>query len=265
MVTGDSPIVALAVHNGHAVRDEVAGFLALDEADRLREEDPYTGEWTGLAANRMIGLQSRFEIDLNRPREEAVYRTPEDAWGLQVWKTPPPPGMFQRSLEEYDAFYRALRVLLLNVENRHGRFVVLDLHSYNHRRSGPDGPAADTEGNPQVNVGTGSMDRDRWAGVVDRFLKDLRGYPFPGGNLDVRENVKFRGRQVAAWVHSNFPETGCALAVEVKKFFMDEWTGERDLIRFHEVGRALASTVPGILDGLHPRRFVTSPDVGQTG
>ena len=30
--------------------------------------------------------RSRFEVDLNRPREEAVYRVPEDCWGLDVWR-----------------------------------------------------------------------------------------------------------------------------------------------------------------------------------
>ena len=41
--------------------------------------------------------------------------------------------------------------------------VVFDLHTYNHRRNGPDGPPADPAGNPQVNIGTGTMNRDRWA------------------------------------------------------------------------------------------------------
>lgn len=46
---GRGPIVAVAVHDGHAVRDEIAGYLALDEPGRLREEDPFTGEWTAVA------------------------------------------------------------------------------------------------------------------------------------------------------------------------------------------------------------------------
>ena len=32
---GDSPLVAAAIHHGHAVREEVAALLALPEADRL--------------------------------------------------------------------------------------------------------------------------------------------------------------------------------------------------------------------------------------
>ncbi len=66
-------------------------------------------------------------------------------------------------------------------------------------------PPADEAENPQVNVGTGTMDRARWAPVVDRFIADLRAYDFPGGRLDVRENVKFRGGHFSRWVHETFP------------------------------------------------------------
>ena len=83
---GHGPLVATAIHDGHAIRDELVGHLALGESDRLREEDPFTELWTHAARTRVVGLRSRFEVDLNRPRESAVYRTPVDAWGLQVWK-----------------------------------------------------------------------------------------------------------------------------------------------------------------------------------
>jgi len=249
--TGEGPLVAAAVHHGHAVREEVARLLALADSERLREEDPYTGEWTAIAPNRVIALRSRFEVDLNRPRGEAFYRTAKDAWGLEVWAKEPPAGLVERSLAEHDAFYRAMRDLLKDVERRHGRFVVFDLHSYNHRRQGPDGPPADPAGNPQVNLGTGTMDRERWAPLVDRFVADLRSFPFPGGPLDVRENVKFLGRALPQFVHSNFPKTGCALAIEVKKFFMDEWTGQRSPELFAALRHALGSTVPGLIDELN--------------
>ena len=244
---GDGPLVAVAVHDGHAVRPEVANLLALEPEERLREEDPHTGEWTQLAPTRVIALRSRFEIDLNRPRNEAFYRTPDDAWGLKVWKKTPPDGLMQRSLEQHDAFYDFLGGLLRDVERRYGKFVVLDLHSYNHRREGPDGPLADPEKNPQVNVGTGSMDRARWGALVDRFISDLRSFDFPGGHLDVRENVKFVGRAIPQFVHKTFPGSGCALAVEFKKFFMDEWSGKLDRKLHTQIGSALRHTVPGLL------------------
>jgi hypothetical protein len=247
---GSGPLIATAVHDGHDVRDEVANHLDLADAGRLREEDPFTGDWTESAATRVVGTRSRFEVDLNRPRDKAVYRTPADAWGLSVWKDNPPDEMFQQSLAEYDGFYDAMRKLFQEVAREHQHFVVFDLHSYNHRRDGPDGPPADPEGNPQVNIGTGTMDRRRWAPVVDTLIETLRSYDFPGGKLDVRENVKFLGGNWPRWIHENFPDSGVAIAIEFKKFFMDEWTGEPDGDSVESIGRALRSTAPAVLDAL---------------
>jgi hypothetical protein len=203
-----------------------------------------------MAGTRVVPRISRFEVDLNRPREQAVYERPEDAWGLQLWKNPLPADLVERSRREHDAFYAEMRTILADIEKRHGRFVVFDLHSYNHLREGTDGPVADPEKNPEVNVGTGTMDRERWAPVVDRFIHDLRAFDFLGRQLDVRENVKFRGRNLAGFVHQSFPRSGCTLAVEFKKFFMNEWTGEIEPATFDAIRAALCSTVPGVVEEL---------------
>lgn len=244
------PIAVAAIHDGHALRPEVAEAIALSGEERLHEEDPFTAEWTTLAGTRLIGLRSRFEVDLNRPREHAVYRRPADAWGLSVWRQPLDDRIRRASLEIYDAFYGAAWRALSALQQRFGRFVVLDLHSYNHRRLGPDGPMADPAQNPDVNVGTGTLPREEWAAVVDRFLDDLAGVNMMGRRLDVRENVKFRGGHFASWIHEQFPGTGCALAVDVKKFFMDEWTGNPDWAQLEAVRGALAATVPGLIEAL---------------
>lgn len=226
IVSGEAPLVAAAVHDGHAVRPEVADLLALTARERMREEDPYTGRLTSISDSRIVARRSRFEVDLNRPREKAVYRRPEDAWGLDVWRTEPPEELVERSLAEYDAFYAAVEDVLTEKERRHGRFVVYDIHSYNHRRDGPAAPPADPGRNPDINVGTGSMDRQRWAPVVDRLIADLRSVDLLGRKLQVGENVRFTGGEFPTWVHHEFPRSGCAIALEIKKFFMDEWTGE---------------------------------------
>ena len=136
------------------------------------------------------------------------------------------------------------------MERRFGHFVVLDFHSYNHRRRGPGEPPDDAAANPEINIGTGSLDRTRWAPVVDRFMGDLTGFEFLGRHLDVRENVKFKGGNFSRWIHENFAESACCLAVEVKKFFMDEWTGELDSEEFEAVSRAMEVTLPGLLESL---------------
>jgi hypothetical protein len=233
------------------VREEVSSHLQISESDRLREEDPFTGEWVALAPTNIVGTRSRFEVDLNRARESAVYLTPDDAWGIEVWDGALPTQVAERSLAEYDAFYAAIQDLYGDLARRHGRFVVYDLHTYNHRREGPDGPEADPAANPQVNVGTGTMqNRDRWAGVIDRFVHDLRAFDFPGGSLDVRENIRFRGGNCASWTHRMFPDAACVLSIEVKKFFMNEWTGEVSKVQLDAVGKALASTTSGVLEEL---------------
>jgi len=247
---GKTPLVATAIHAGHEIRREVAERLVLSESDRLREEDPFTGSLTTVAQNRVIVFRSRFEIDVNRPREKACYIRPEDAWGLHLWKQQPPKELIERSMEEYDGFYEEVKRFLADLEHRSGQFVVFDLHSYNHFRDGPDGPPADPALNPEVNVGTGTMDRGRWASVVDRFMNDLRTFDFLGRHLDVRENVKFKGGHFSRWIHETFPETGCAMAIEFKKFFMNEWTGELYQEQFKAINDALQSTVPGVIEEL---------------
>jgi len=247
---GDSPLIATAIHDGHVLRPEVARIMALSEADRLREEDPFTGGWTTIAQNRIVVNHSRFEVDLNRPKEKAVYQQPEDAWGLHVWKEPPSNEIINESLRSYDAFYKEVHQLFNDMKSRFGRFVVFDLHSYNHRREGPDGRLADPKQNPEVNLGTGTMERERWAPIIEQFITDLSLFDFLGQQLDVRENIKFRGGQFARWTHENFPRSACVLSIEFKKIFMDEWTGDPDPIKIGALHRGLETTVPGVLETL---------------
>lgn len=247
---GNDPIVATAIHDGHELRDEVAALTALSESERLREEDPYTGKWTEIATTRLVPCRSRFEVDLNRPRDKAVYVRPEDAWGLQLWHRPLNEDLVQRSLAEYDEFHEQARAILSDLVDRFGRVVVLDLHTYNHRRGGVDDPGADGDGNPEVNVGTGSLDRDFFGGLVDGFIEELNRYDFLGRQLDVRENVKFRGGHFSLWTHQTFPGKVCTLAIEFKKFFMDEWSGQIDPEPYEEIPCALASALPRLREEL---------------
>ena len=250
LTRGDGPLVASAIHDGHQARGEVGRHFALDDLARLREEDPFTAEWTEVAPTRIVGTHSRFEVDLNRPRDKAVYRVPADAWGLHIWHDEPREDMFERSMAGYDAFYAAMHALFTELVSAEGKFVVYDLHTDNHRRRGTDAPEADPAENPQVNIGTGTLERSRWAGVIDALIESLRAYDFPGGKLDVRENVKFRGGNWPRWIHEQFPESGCAIAIEFKKFFMDEWSGTPDHRLVGAIRDALRATVPSVLEAL---------------
>ena len=247
---GEGPVFATAVHAGHQIRRQLLPVIALDDTERSREEDPYTDYLAKVVPSWLVPTRSRFEIDLNRPREEAVYSSPELAWGQHVWKCPPDSDLIQKSLAEYDAFYAELEKLLNRMVQHHRRFVVFDIHTYNYRREGADAPPADPALNPEVNIGTGSLDRDRWGKLVDHFMGDLAAFDFCGRHLDVRENVKFEGRELASWIHTHFSESAAVLSIEFKKFFMDEWTGVGEIEQIESIRNALQSTIPGILEEL---------------
>ena len=225
----DDAIVATAIHDGAGLRPEVASLVALPQAERLREEDPFTGQAILDVPTHIIPHRSRFEVDLNRAEADAVYLTPEQCWGLQVWKQRPDDTLVATSRRMHRAFYAMLGQLLDEVSDAHDRFAVFDVHSYNHRRDGADAAPMPLEDAPDINIGTHSMPRDRWAFLLDPLMETMRGFDFLGRRLDIRENVAFQGKgELARFVHQRHPHTGCAIAIEFKKFYMDEWTGEPD-------------------------------------
>lgn len=238
---GPGPIVATAIHDGHDLRSDVAAAMKLTDGDRLREEDPFTGQAVIEVPTHVIVHRSRFEFDLNRGVDGAVYETPEQAWGLDVWHQPPERALVDGSLAIHAAYYRMLGNLLDDVAARHERIVLIDVHSYNHRRDGPDGAPTPQDDAPDINIGTFSMPRDEWAFLMDPLVEAMAGFDFNGRRLDVRENVAFQGKgEQTRFVHERYPGKGCAIALEFKKFFMDEWSGRPD---------------PAELDAM--RRFIT--------
>ena len=237
---GPGPIVATAIHDGHELRAEVAAAMKLGDSDRLREEDPFTGQAIVDVPTHVIAHRSRFEFDLNRGEEGAVYQSLEQSWGLEVWHGELDPALVERSLALHGSYYRMLGHLLDDVAAENERFVLFDVHSYNHMRDGPDGEPTPQADAPDINIGTFSMPREQWAFLLDPLMDAMRGFDFNGRRLDVRENVAFQGRgQQARFVHERHPGRACAIALEFKKFFMDEWSGEPD---------------PGELDAM--RRFI---------
>jgi len=234
-------VIATAVHNGHDLRPDLSRLVLVDEGTRLREEDPHTGAVAARFSSSVVVHRSRFEVDLNRERDAAVYLVPDDSWGLEIWRHPPTEQAVAESLDLYDRFYSELASVLDRVVAKRGGFVLYDIHSYNHRRAGPGAPPDPPEESPVVNLGTGSLP-DKWKGVADVFIESLGDATLAGSPIDVRENVRFEGRQVARWVHDIYGEVGCALAIELKKVFMDEWTGKVHTTLVVELGDALLAS-----------------------
>jgi hypothetical protein len=77
-------------------------------------------------------------------------------------------------------------------------------------------------------------------------MTTIRSFDRAGRTLDVRENVKFLGGEFSRWIHRRFPGTGCALALELKKVFMNEWTGELDpgmIVAYREMIREVVPVI----------------------
>lgn len=251
----DGPVIATAIHDGHALRPSLRPLMALGSEERRREEDPLTGVFTSVGDVRIQATTSRFEVDLNRPRDGAVYARPEDAWGLEVWRSALPDKEIDQSLAAWDRFYAMFTELVERLLERWESLLLIDLHSYNHRRDGADAPPAAMEGNPDIELGVTTADPERWAGVVQRFGEVLRGNPPAGREPDVRENIRFpTGGHFPEWVYARWGSRVCTISPEYKKFFMDEWTGQADIITLYQLRDSLQAAVDAIRPEFEVRR-----------
>ncbi len=94
-----------AVHDGHQFRSELWDNCLHTTYERWYEEDPATKQMVQTQPIVISGLDSRFEYDLNRPPETAIY---SDAWGKQLWREPLSESMKNKmdtSFRGYDKSY----------------------------------------------------------------------------------------------------------------------------------------------------------------
>ncbi len=235
--------VCTAIHHGHRMRPEVAAKCALDEEARRYEEDPFTGDMIDRMPITVVGGDSRFEYDLNRPPEACIH---EEAWGHKIWRTPLSAEEKARSLEKHRAFYRVLGALYRKLEQLHPAVLSYDVHSYNYQRPG----MGDT---PVFNVGTEQLDTARWGAVIEDWLQQLGRIHLPGIVVRAARDEVFYGRGYhATFVRNHFPAT-LILPTELKKVFMDEFSG-RPIVPVFEALReafqdAVARHAAGFLEG----------------
>lgn len=209
--------ICTAIHNGHQLRGELVENCVLTSDERFFEEDPYTGEMIASMPITMIGLDSRYEYDLNRDSDSCIY---DEAWGKQVWLKPLTDSQKKISVDKHQLFYRVLGEIIKKVEELHGNCLVYDIHSYNYLRMDH------CEIPPTFNIGTEQLDTQRWGQVIKHWNKNLAKIDLP--NIDTRSAVDevFFGRgYLATFVKSKYKNT-LVLPTEVKKVFMSEETGE---------------------------------------
>lgn len=210
-----TPFICTAIHNGHRLREDLSEICLLSEQERWYEEDPNTLDFISSFPIVMGGLDSRYEYDLNRPPDIAVYET---AWGKDVWKRPLTADEKNTSLAKHENFYRVLYHLIEILEKSFGAVLLFDIHSYNFKR-------IDRE-TPLFNLGTENINIDEYAPYIQHWEQELNRIQFPGENSVVRQNDVFGGHgHLLKSVGEKFNNT-LVFATEIKKVYCNEETGE---------------------------------------
>ena len=201
-----------AVHDGHHFRRELWDNCLHSEYDRWFEEDPATKDMVRSHPIVISGLDSRFEYDLNRTPETAIYT---DAWGKKLWREPLSDEMINKSLTKHANFYKVTHALINKLEELFGVCIVYDMHSYNWRRWDREVPT--------WNLGTSNIDNQRFGETVNRWREMLGKMMLPNGLVSICEiNNTFQGNgYFLKYITQNFKNT-LVLATEVKKIYCDE-------------------------------------------
>ncbi|QNJ98792.1 N-formylglutamate amidohydrolase [Constantimarinum furrinae] len=206
------PYVCGAVHDGHQFRKELWEKCLHTEYDRWFEEDPCTKEFVKTHPIVIAGCDSRFEYDLNRDPENAIY---EDAWGKKLWKTPLSDREKAKSLQKHSNFYLVVHALIQKLEEKFNDVVVYDMHSYNWRRWDREVPV--------INLGTSNIDNRRYGDLVENWRFSLSQLQLPHNIVSTSAiNDTFQGNgYFLKYITQNFKNT-LVLATEFKKIYCDE-------------------------------------------
>ncbi|MCW5519368.1 N-formylglutamate amidohydrolase [Aureitalea sp. L0-47] len=219
------PYACGAVHDGHQFRRELWDNCLHTTYERWFEEDPCTKEFVKSHPIVIAGCDSRFEYDLNRDPDNAIY---DDAWGKKLWREPLSEEMKAKSLEKHNAFYSVVHALIAKLEQKFGTIVVYDMHSYNWRRWDREVPV--------INLGTSNIDNGRFGPSVEEWRESLSELKLPHG-ITSTSNINdtfFGNGYFLKYITKTFKNT-LVLATEFKKIYCDEM----NMIVFPEVVAAI--------------------------
>ncbi|MGB3607002.1 N-formylglutamate amidohydrolase [Psychroserpens sp.] len=202
-----------AVHDGHQFRKPLWDNCLHTEYERWYEEDPETKSLVASHPIVLAGRDSRFEYDLNRPPEEAVFVT---AWGKELWREPLSKEEKKESLEKHSNFYRVTHALMAKLEEKFGMAIVYDMHSYNWKRWEREVPT--------WNLGTSNIDNKRFGTDIELWRKSLAEIKFPREiKSTAKINDTFQGNgYFLKYITQNFKNT-LVLATEIAKIYGDEY------------------------------------------
>lgn len=209
------PYVCSAIHNGGNFREELKDKIAVEKMERWKEEDTHTWKFVASLPIRIVVYDSRYEYDLNRNPNEAIYN---EAWGKKVWKKPLSDNEKAISLQKHANFYKVIDALVSKLEEKFDNTLFYDIHSYNYKRTKEDKY-------PEFNLGTEKITNPKFRKYINKFLKELAKIDLQPLENRVAENNVFYGRgYLLEYITAKYQNT-LVLATEVKKIYVDELTG----------------------------------------
>lgn len=221
---GPAGHAGVALHAGHDVRPEVAENMKISPADRRREEDPHTEAFLQTFPIQIVARYSRFEYDPNRPPQSAVYTTPDTCWDLDVWHRPQTEAEKAESLAKHQELHGLMDIVTDYMLQNHRYGILFDLHSYNYQRQGPVEWHVDPK--PVINLGTGPVNREIFGECLEDFMTRLQTFSLNDRKTYVAENEIFKGGHLSRRLSRNNYDRLLVLAIEFKKVFMNELSGE---------------------------------------
>ena len=219
-----SHYIGVALHAGHRVRPDVLDLMVVSEADRYREEDPYTDLFIKGFPVRIIALDSRFEYDLNRESERSIYSSERGIWGLDIWRSKVDGQMREFTLQKHKEFYDLVDLVVEYLLIRYEQLLVYDMHSYCYQREKKQQWYDDPR--PEINLGTVAVNRTLFAPIIEPLIKFLGENEMDDHPVRVAENAVFPGGYLSRRLSKAQYNSVVVLALEYKKLFMDEWSGE---------------------------------------
>jgi hypothetical protein len=208
------PYICAAVHDGHHFRKELWDNCLHSGYDRWYEEDPETKNMVVSHPILIAGCDSRFEYDLNRPPEEAVFDT---AWGKQLWKEPLSEKMKRKSIQKHANFFKVVHALVSKIESKFKMCIVYDMHSYNWKRWDREVPT--------WNLGTSNIDNDRFGAIIELWQKSLSEIRLPHEikSTCLINNTFYGNGYFLKYITENFKNT-LVLATEIAKVYCNEYS-----------------------------------------
>ncbi len=231
------PYITTSLQSGHRLRGEIASNCLLSEDERLKMESPYVDDLISSMPIVIQALDSVAEYNLALSSENS---TCLHFLGQEVWDNSELDSIKQTALEKHATYYRILQYLTEQVHKDHGVSIIYDFSAFTSLD-----PQDEISDRAEFELVTNWIDKRRWSKEVDSLVQRLQSVEVP--NIDVNViagSTQERENYQAKYVKKHLAQT-LLLPVQIKKFYMNEFKGEKYPLVMEHLGEAIKATVSG--------------------